>query len=294
MIDLIRQKAVVVRNYAIYRKHDFLAATTSAPFLLDPSARFVFSVASYPGRIHLVPAVFESLARQTARPRHAYLVLSEEDCPDKLVPKPIEKLTNRGVEIVWVRDNPYAVKKLMPVWGRHKDCAVITFDDDIIYSPDVVARLSEAAAGQDRCVAGYWGKALYRTGKKLGMLQRVPGGPSKSTPSDQIYLMGGGGIWYAPGSLDDRVTDLEAVHALVPGRGSDIWFWAAAHAADATHIWVPPAHSRMWIPIPQTRKSRPKETPGADVLEQRFQKVIDHFGIREKLLHVLPDYGPDV
>ena len=285
----IKKRLVVGRNYAVYLQHALRAATARADFPLNPSANFVFSVASYPGRIHLVPAVFESLARQTVSPRQAYLVLSEEDYPDQVVPKPIQRLSSRGIEIVWARDNPYAVKKLMPLWGRHSDCAVITFDDDIIYSTDVVARLVEAAAGRERCVAGYWGKALYRVGEKLGMWQRIPGGPNLETLPGQLYLMGGGGIWYSPGSLDDRVIDLHAVHSLVPGRGSDIWFWAAAHSANAEHIWVPPAHSRMWIPIPQTPKTKPRETPGGDELERRFQAVIDYFGIREKLLRELPD-----
>ena len=291
MINWFRRNLVVARNYLLYRKYAFWAATARNSIPLDPSANFVFSVASYPRRIHLVPAVFESLARQSANPRHAYLVLSEEDYPDQELPKPIKRLVARGVEIVWVRDNPYAVKKLMPIWGRHPDCALITFDDDIIYSRDVVSRLVEVTSGRDRCVAGYWAKALYRKGATLGMWQRVPGGPAADTPANSLYLMGGGGVWYSPGSLDDRVTDLDAVHSLVPGRGSDIWFWAAAHAVNAEHIWVPPAHSRMWIPIPQTKRTSPRETPGGDELERRFQAVIDYFGIRQKLLRELPDWS---
>jgi len=263
----IRQKAIAARNYLIYRQHAFSAATTKKSFPLDAKANFVISMASYPARIHLVPAVFESLARQIVHPRRAYLVLSVDDYPDRMVPKPIQELAARGVEIVWVENNPYAVKKLMPVWGRDPDCAVVTFDDDIIYSRDVVAGLVEAAADQERCVVGYWGKSLYRSGEKLSMWQRVPGGPSRQTPENELYLMGGGGIWYAPGALDERVTDIDAVHSIVPGRGSDIWLWAAAHAANAVHVWRPAHHSRMWIPIPQTRGAKPRETPGGDVLE---------------------------
>lgn len=290
---IFRKKLIETRNYLVCRQHAFWAASAKKPFPLDANANFVVSMASYPARIHLVPAVFESLARQTVHPRRAYLVLSVEDYPDRVAPKPIQKLDSRGVEIVWVENNPYAVKKLMPVWGRDPDCAVVTFDDDIIYSRDVVAGLVQSAGGKERCVVGYWGKALYRNGEKLGMWQRVPGGPSLQTPENELYLMGGGGIWYAPGALDERVTDLDGVHSIVPGRGSDIWFWAAAHAANAAHVWRPAHHSRMWIPIPQTRGAKPRETPGSDVLEQRFQQAIDYFGIREKLLRELPD-RPDL
>lgn len=293
MIKRLRQKAITARNYLIYRQHAFWAATAKKPFPLDANANFVISMASYPARIHLVPAVFESLARQTVAPRRAYLVLSVEDYPDRMVPKPIQKLAARGVEIVWVENNPYAVKKLMPVWGRDPDCAVVTFDDDFIYSPSVLEQVKNVAAGREKCVAGYLAKALYRKGMQLGMLQRQPEGPTRSTPPEHLYFLAGCGTWYSPESLDERVTDLEAVKSLVPGRGSDIWFWAAAHAAGSDHIWVPPPHQRMWFPIPQTRKTVPRETPGRDVMEQRFQAVIDYFGIREKLLRELPD-RPDL
>lgn len=291
MFKLIKHRALIARNYAVYRQYAFRAEIARSKFPLDSNSEFVISVASYPGRIHLVPAVFESLARQTLCPRHAYLVLSEEDYPEHDVPKPIAKLMQRGVEIVWVRDNPYAVKKLMPLWGRHEDCAVITFDDDIIYSPEVISGLKQGAVGKTKCVVGYWGKVLYRNGNTLDMWQRVPGGPSCITPSNHLYLMGGGGIWYSPKALDDRVADIAVAQSIVPGRGSDIWFWAAAHAANADHVWVPAPHSRMWIPIPQQRRTKPKETPGAAILSERFQKAIDYFGIREKLIHELPDRG---
>ena len=292
MITGIRRKAVLARNYAVYLQHAFWAANARGRFPLDPSADFVISVASYPARIHLVPAVFESLARQTVKPRHAYLVLSHEDYPGECVPKPIAKLAEGGVQIVWTRDNPYAVKKLIPIWGRHGDCAVCTFDDDIIYGPSVVEGLKARAAGRGKCVVGYWGKALYRKCGQLGMWFRAEGGLSEATPSAQIYLLGGGGIWYSPGALHPDVTDLEGVRSIVPGRGSDIWFWAAAHAAGAEHNWVANgSRSSMWIPIPQGIKTRPLEQPGGEVLERRFQMAIDFFGIRDKLLRELPDHG---
>jgi hypothetical protein len=109
-----------------------------------------------------------------------------------------------------------------------------------------------------------------------------------------VYLIAGSGVWYAPGSLHDSMMNLEAIHRIVPGRGSDIWFWAAAIAADARHLCISSvAHTRMWVPIPQNTRTQPRDRPGADALEQRFQMAIDFFGIREKLLAELPDRGED-
>ena len=286
----LRNKAVIARNFAVYRQHAWLASTSNTNFPLDSSSNFVVSVASYPKRIHLVPAVFESLARQKIRAKRAYLVLSEEDYPDKHLPAEINRLIDRGVEIVWTRNNPYAVKKLMPVWQRDPDCAVCTFDDDTIYRPQVTEGLFNAAAGRENLIVGYWGKALYQRGGKLGMWFREPVSFKRELIDDRVYLMGGGGVWYSPSTLDPRVTDVEAVQKIVPGRGSDIWFWAAAHAANAKHCWIKPQTQKsLWIPIPQSANTKPRETPGGDVLEERFQKAINFFGVRQKLQRCLPD-----
>lgn len=293
-MSTLRTTLVLARNYTIYREHAFRAATRREAFPLSPKSNFVISVASYPKRIHLVPAVFESLARQTLKPRHAYLVLSVEDYPNRSVPRGIRKLSELGVEIVWTENNPFAVKKLVPVWGRHPDCAVCTFDDDIIYGPKVLEGLAHHAGTTDRRVVGYWGKSLYRKGTTLGMWFRTPTPANEQTPTETVYLIAGSGVWYAPGSLHDSVTNLEAIHRIVPGRGSDIWFWAAALAGGGQHLCISSmAHSRMWIPIPQNTRTQPRDRPGSDALEQRFQMAIDFFGIREKLLAELPDHGED-
>ena len=292
MITRLRKSAVLARNHAVYRQHAFWAATTRDAFPLNPNSHFVISVASYPKRIHLVPAVFESLARQTVKPRHAYLVLSVEDFPDGSVPAGVRRLAERGVEIVWTKNNPFAVKKLVPVRGLNPGCAVCTFDDDIIYAPDVVEGLAHQARQTDQAVVGYWGKSLYRVGTKLGMWYRDASPADEQSPAGATYLIAGSGVWYSPDSLHESVTDLDAIHRIVPGRGSDIWFWGAAHAVGSKHVCISSrARSRMWIPIPQNTRTQPRERPGADVLERRFQMAIDYFGIRKKLLAELPDRG---
>ena len=83
--------------------------------------------------------------------------------------------------------------------------------------------------------------------------------------------------------------DMNAVHRIVPGRGSDIWFWAATHAQGTPQIClgVPESH-RLGIPIPQSKVSSPKDQPGAKEMGKRFQMAIDYFGLRNKLFQLLP------
>lgn len=294
MMKALKKTAVKIRNYAVYRRYARWAATAEEDFPLDPSADFVVSMASYPGRIHLVPAVFESLARQTIHPRHSYLVLSVEDFPGRVVPQPIERLAERGVQIVWTERNPFAVKKLVPIWGKDPDLAVCTFDDDIIYGDQVLQGLRDGARAVDKAIVGYWGKRLYRRGPELNVWFRERKSPELEQSKAQTYLIAGSGVWYSPTSLHPSVTDLDAITRIVPGRGSDIWFWAAGVAAGATQVSLDRSPGsdgmRLWTPVPSfRRKEKPLDRPGREVLEERFQKAVDFFGIREHLLETLPD-----
>ncbi len=256
---------------------------------VDSNADFVVSIASYPKRDPLLPAVFQALSRQTTLPLKWILVLSQEDYPDGL-PKYLEKLQSRGVEILWVENNPYAVKKLIPVIEEYPELAIITLDDDIIYHRSLLKGLVKKSRNNPEAIIGYVGKAMFQRNGQLGMYYREPKPADAKTNSDQVYLIGWGGIYYPPGSLHEKVLDMKAVHKIVPGRGSDIWFWAAAHAKDTRQLCLGvPSNYNLGIPIPQDENTKPKDQPRQDVVLKRFQKAVDYFEIRKKLLEVLPE-----
>ena len=247
------------------------------------------SIASYPKRDPLLPAVYEALKRQTSVPKKWILVLSEEDYPQGL-PKHLIKLENLGLEILWVKDNPYAVKKLIPVIEKYPHLSIITLDDDIIYHSSLIKGLLVEANKSPNSVIGYVGKAMLKKDKQLEMFYRERKPASNTTPAEQVYLIGWGGIYYPPKSLDERVLHMEAVHRIVPGRGSDFWFWAAAHAVDTKQLCLGvPTSYNLGIATPQNDETKPKDQPGTEVIQKRFQMAIDYFGIREKLLSILPD-----
>ncbi|AFU68497.1 glycosyltransferase [Psychroflexus torquis ATCC 700755] len=289
MVKTLKQKLVTIRNFLIFKKYDFLAKVNKTPFRVNPEANFVVSIASYPKRDPLLTAVYEALKRQNSLPKKWILVLSEEDYPQGL-PKHLIKLENLGLEILWVKDNPYAVKKLIPVIEKYPHFSIITLDDDIIYHPNLLEGLITEAKKSPNSVIGYVGKAMLKKDSKVHMYYREKLPASKTTPSEQVYLIGWGGIYYPPKSLDERVLHMEAVHRIVPGRGSDFWFWAAAHAVDTKQLCLGvPTSYNLGIAIPQNNETKPKDQPGTEVILERFQMAIDYFSIQEKLLSILPD-----
>lgn len=290
MIAPIKRNLVTIRNYLVYKLFDFLSKIKLDQFNVNPQADFVVSIASYPERSHILPAVFEALNKQTVVPKKWILVLSEEEWPNLVLPSFLIKLEKRGIEIIWVKNNTYAVKKLIPVLRKFPELGVITFDDELIYGKHVIEKLITCSNIYKGSIIGHVGKELFQKDGKLQMNYRTKKVANLQTPNEQVYFLGGSGTFYPANSLDIRVIDLDAIHRIVPGRGSDIWFWAAAIANGTQQICLGSKTDRsLYFAIPETSKTKPKDTPGINIMEQRFQMTIDFFEIREKLLSTLPN-----
>lgn len=294
MIARLSKLLVLFRNYLIYKWYALLAAIRSKPIDFNPEASFIVSIASYPKRLHLLPAVFESVARQSCLPRSIYLVLSEEEWDRRVLPRYLRRLENLGVKIVWTNENPFAVKMLLPIIELHKDLSIITLGDDWIYLKNFLENTVNSNAAHQGYITGPLGKTLYRKGEELNMYYRADGQAGPESNTNQLYLFGLGTL-YPPGSLHEKVLDIDAVKRIVPGRGSDLWFWAAAIANNSKQYCLGAESIRgKVVPIPETNKTKPKEAPGPDEMNRRFQMAIDYFGIRERMLEVLPEDSKEV
>lgn len=281
---------VTLRNYLVFKKFDLLAKINHSQFRIDPQADFVVSIASYPKRSHLLSAVFEALNTQTIVPKKWILVLSEEEWPKLKLSPNLEKLINRGVEILWVKNNTYAVKKLVPVLERYPKYRIITFDDELIYGKSIIEKLIHCSKAHPKAIIGHVGKQLIQKNGELKMFYRAKEGANSDTPSHQVYFLGGAGTLYPVNSLHEKVTQIDAIKKIVPGRGSDIWFWAAAVAKGTEQICLGTKQNvNLFFAVPSTKQTKPKDMPGTDIMEHRFQMAIDFFEIREKLLAILPN-----
>jgi hypothetical protein len=290
MITPIIKKVVFLRNIMIYKQCNFLASINKSKFRTDPKADFVVSIASYPKRAHLLPAVFEALNTQTVVPLKWILVLSEEEWPNLILPHYLNKLEKRGIEIVWVKNNTFAVKVIVPVITKYPNLGIITFDDELMYGKKVIEKLITKSKLHKKAIIGHVGKELIKINGALSMFNRTKNQASLNTNSIQVYFLKGSGTFYPPKSLDIKVTDNEAICNVVPGRGADLWLWAAAVANGTQQICLGSKTDRsLYFAIPETDKTKPKDTPGINVMENRFQMAIDYFGIREKLIATLPN-----
>lgn len=109
-------------------------------------SRVVVSLTSYGDRIQYLPAVINSLYRQTVQPYRIVVCLDVRD-RDRLTSELSDYLSDPRVDLIW-SDEPCGDlkphKKYYYAMMKYRGHAVITVDDDSVYTPDLIESLTDA------------------------------------------------------------------------------------------------------------------------------------------------------
>lgn len=118
------------------------------------------SLTSYPARIKIVWLAIKSIMLQTYKPDRIILWLAEEQFPTKELPDNLKHLQQYGLEIKWCKDIYGHKKYQIPVMEQKSNEVIITFDDDIIYSPRCIERLMNTHKHFPHCLVCERGQAF--------------------------------------------------------------------------------------------------------------------------------------
>jgi hypothetical protein len=136
----------------------------------------------------------------------------------------------RGLEIIWAPVNAHSHNKLIPVRLAYPSATIVTVDDDALYEPWAIAKLTEYAREHPCTIVGHRGWEIDRRNGRFAPYVDWREATS-DTPGGDVFLTGVGGILYPPDALPvDVLTDVELATTLCP-TADDVWFWAVARAA---------------------------------------------------------------
>lgn len=199
------------------------------PPVLNESERDIYitaSLTSFPARIEYVHLAIKSLMQQSCKPDRIILWLAEEQFPDHQLPNTLTALEQYGLEIKWC-DDLYGHKKYYYcVQNQQPNEVVITFDDDIIYSVDVIKRLVEKHREYPNCLVCERAQAIaYEPDGSL----KNPGRWTTLSdvgcqqPSYSLIPSCGGGCLIPYAAFDKEVLNKEKLLALAP-KNDDLWY----------------------------------------------------------------------
>ena len=188
--------------------------------------KITLSLTSFPARISCADKAIKSLMLQTVKPDRIILWLASEQFPDKKLPESLVKLTEYGLEIKWCDDLCAHKKYYYATLGQKPDEVVITYDDDIIYSPDSVKRLIKTHKKYPNCIVCERAQTLSfnkdKTVKNPGRWDTISSIAVKK-PSFSACPSGGGGCLLPYGAFYKDAHDKEKIKRLAL-RGDDLWY----------------------------------------------------------------------
>jgi len=237
----------------------------------------VISLTSFPARIDRVWAAVDPLLRQRGAIRAVVLTLSDEEFPDRRIPRSLTRRVRRGLEIHWTPVNFRSYNKLLPMRTLHPGVRVITVDDDKRYPSDMAARLIIASDTCPGAIVGHFGREVVR--KEDGYRIGDVAGPHVSP--DRLLLIGLGGVLYPPGALHTDLHDAGLILRLCP-TNDDIWFWAMSVRAGSQRICLgspKPEPLLLQSGTPALRDINASEGP------VQLSAVIEHFGLSDLFGH---------
>ena len=181
------------------------------------------SLTSYPARIPYVHLAIKSLMLQTYKPDRIILWLAEEQFPTKELPKELTELQKYGLEIIWMHDIYGHKKYFYPVINQEDNEVVITYDDDIIYSPNSIKRLMSTHKKHPRCLVCERGQTLDERVIENPGKWRTLSSVGVKIPTFSMNPSPGGGCLIPKGAFHPDAVNEEKIRALAY-KNDDLWY----------------------------------------------------------------------
>ncbi len=195
----------------------------------NKSPRIIVSLCSFPARLNTLWIVVELLMRQTVKPDMIILHLSKQQVPSMdAIPQSLLNMQERGLQIQ-IEDGedlkPYG--KIYFAKKKYPKDIIITVDDDIYYTYDIIERLIESHRKHPNCVIANRARAITydETGELMSYNSWETVKANEGTSSLTLLQTGVGGVLYPPSSLHKDFFDKDLFMRLAP-MGDDLWLFA--------------------------------------------------------------------
>lgn len=185
--------------------------------------KYIVSLTSFPARIDQIWISIECILRQTFKPDAIYLWLSKEQFPDRVLPKNLKDLENRGLTIKFCDDDLKAHKKYYYSMLLHKDAYIITVDDDLYYDSGLLENLIKIHTQHPTLISTNRAhKITFTEENQLQPYKNWEHVTTEKSPSHLIMQTGGCGTLYPPAALIETAFDKKLINDLC-FHADDIW-----------------------------------------------------------------------
>lgn len=119
---------------------------------LPKGKRLIASLTSFPGRINEVWISIETILHQSVKPDKVILWLAKDQFPDKVLPKSLVNLFDRGLEVRWCDEDLRSHKKYYYALQEFPNDVIILFDDDLYYPKQLIENVLTIYKSNPGCI----------------------------------------------------------------------------------------------------------------------------------------------
>ena len=187
----------------------------------------IISLTTFPERINELKFCLYSLFNQTFKADKIVLYLSEDEFTNREDDLPDEVLNfiKYGLEIRWCSGNLRSYKKLIYALKDYPDSIIVTVDDDLFYSKNLLAELYKSYKKNPDCISTHRAHRIVKNNKGniLPYDSWIKEIASREINYDN-FLTSGAGVLFPPNCFNSEVFNTENIEKLCP-YADDIWFW---------------------------------------------------------------------
>ncbi len=244
--------------------------------------RVICSLTTIPGRLHFAVYPVLSMLCQKVRPDKVFLYLEEERFRGIELPEELRKLPEDLFEIRYVRDVKVHTKYFY-AFQEYPEDLVVTVDDDMLYSPDLIGSLLAVRESNPHAVVCSRAHRIRMDRSGTFLPYESWEWDAKSDRPDPFLLPTGvGGVLYCPSEFSFSPCQEEMFLRLAPSA-DDLWLKAAELKSGLPAVTLPGHHWSLII-----RDSQQKSLNAVNVHQNRndlyWGRLEQTFGLAS-LLH---------
>ena len=204
---------------------------------IERQKKIIVSLTSYKSRLKNLNLVIKSILNNTMKPSRIILSLYKDDI-EYLTDELKEMINNNIIELIISDIDLKSHKKYYYAMKKYRDHAIITIDDDIIYTNDLIESLYNSYVKNPNCIhARHVHKIMIKNSTILPYDKWLKEYTFELEPSFYLFAILGAGTLFPPNILNISDDNINEIHKCI--TSDDIYIKFLSRKRNIKIVWVP-------------------------------------------------------
>lgn len=206
---------------------------------LKRQKKIIVALTSYKHSLKKLNLVLESIFNNTMKPSKIVLTLYKDDI-SFLTKYLKDMINNKSIELIITDIDLKSHNKYFYVMKKYRDYAIITIDDDIIYTNDLIETLYNSYLKYPNCIhARCVHKIITNNNNKVLPYKKwLKKYTFELNPSYYLFAASGGGILFPPNILNISDENIDEIYKYI-STNDDIYLKYLSRKRNIKIVWVP-------------------------------------------------------